>query len=227
MEFPEKSFKCRFVNWDEAYRLGRKIALDIKASGFNPDIIIGVSRGGLVPARIVSDFMHNRDLATVKVEHWGTAATLGKARIKYPLPAAIEISGKRILIVDDVADTGETYKVIIKYLQEMAPAEIRTAALHYKTSSSFIPDHWGEKHDAWMWIVYPWALYEDMTGFIKKVAVGPMTKEEIKKCLKNIYNIKITDKEIAEFMEDMRAEGKLTRSKKGRKFYWQTTGEAE
>ncbi len=221
MEKSENSFECYFVSWDKAYRLGRKISLNIKASGFIPDIIIGVSRGGLVPARIMSDFLHQKNLATVKVEHWSTAATLGKARIKYPLPEEIEIAEKRILIVDDVADTGETYKVIIEYLREMGPAEIKTAALHYKTSSEFVPDHWGEKHNVWMWIVYPWALYEDMTGFIKKVLINPMTLEEVRKSLKNTFNIEISEKELNEFMDDMRSEGDLMREKKGENFFWQ------
>ncbi len=210
-----------------AYRLGRKIALNIRASGFIPDIIIGVSRGGLVPARIICDFLHQKDLATIKVEHWGIAETLGKAKIKYSLPEEIDISEKRILIVDDVADTGETYKVIIDYLKEKSPSEIKTAALHYKTSSSFIPDHWGEKHGAWMWIIYPWALYEDMTGFIKKVLVNPMTQEDVRKNLRNIYSIKIPSKELIGFMNDMKGEGKLIRYPRGKKFYWEITGDSK
>lgn len=227
MEKAGDSFKCYFVSWDMAYRLGRKIALNIRASGFVPDIIIGVSRGGLVPARIICDFLHQKDIATIKVEHWGIAETLGKARIKYPLPEEIDISEKRILVVDDVADTGETYKVIIDYLNEMVPAEIKTAALHYKTGSSFIPDHWGEKQDSWMWIIYPWALYEDMTGFIKKVLIHPMTREDIRRGLRNDFNIRMPMKELTEFMNDMRAEKKLRRHKKGGKFYWETVGEGQ
>lgn len=227
MEKSGNSFRCYFVSWDMAYRLGRKIALNIRASGFVPDIIIGVSRGGLVPTRIICDFLHQNNLATVKVEHWGIAETLGKARIKYSLPEEIDISEKRILIVDDVADTGETYKVIIDYLKEKEPAEIRTAALHYKTSSSFIPDHWGEKHDGWMWIIYPWALYEDMTGFIRKVLINPMTQDDVRKNLRNIYNIKIPSKELIGFMNDMKGEGKLIRNNKCGKFYWENTGETK
>ncbi len=221
MEKPGKSFKCRFVSWDEAYRLGKKLARKIKASGFIPDIIIGVSRGGLVPARIVCDILLQKDLAAIKVEHWGIASTSGTARIKFPLPEEAGISGKKVLIVDDVADTGDTYNVIVEHLKEKSPAEIRTAVLQYKTCSTFVPDYWGEKHDAWKWIIYPWALYEDMTGFIKKVLEKPMTREGIRKSLKSGFDIKISRKELHEILRDMSREGKVRRKNKGNQVYWE------
>ena len=224
MEKPEKSFKCHFVSWDEAYRLGKHLARKIKASGYLPDIIIGVSRGGLVPARIVCDILHQKDLAAIKVEHWDIASTLGNARIKFPLPEEAGISGKNVLVVDDVADTGDTYKVIVDHLKEKSPADIRTAVLQYKTSSAFVPDYWGEKHDEWKWIIYPWALYEDMTGFINRVLVNPMTQEGIRKSLKSGFDIKISRKELKEIISDMAHDGKLRRIKKGNTIYWENTG---
>ncbi len=225
MEKPVVSIKCYFVTWDKAYRLGRIIARKIKKSGFIPDLVIGVARGGLVPARIVCDFLHQKDLTSIKAEHWGIASTLGNARIKYPLPEEIDISGKRILVVDDVADTGETYQIIVKHILERSPAEVRTAVLQYKTCSTFIPDYWGEKHDAWKWIIYPWALYEDMTGFIKRVLVRPMTQDDIRKGLKSDFEIRMPRKELNEFLNDMRVEGKLRKCKNGSKCYWESTGD--
>jgi len=225
MEKPVVPIKCYFVSWDKAYRLGRKIARKIRASGFVPDIVIGVARGGLVPARIVCDFLNQKDLTSVKAEHWGIASTLGNARLKFPLPQEIDISGKRILVVDDVADTGDTYNLIVKHLMDRSPLEVRTAVLQYKTCSTFVPDYWGEEHDAWKWIIYPWALYEDMTGFIKRVLVRPMTREEIRKSL-SAFDIRVSRKDLSEFLKDMREEGKLRRSKNGGKFYWENTGEA-
>ncbi len=217
--------KCYFVSWDKAYRLGRIIARKINKSGFIPDLVIGVSRGGLVPARIVCDFLHQKDIMSVKAEHWGIASTLGSARIKYPLPEEIDISGRRILVVDDVADTGETYQAIVKHILERSPSEIRTAVLQYKTCSAFKPDYWGEKHDAWKWIIYPWALYEDMTGFIKRVLIHPMTQEDIRKGLKSDFDIRMSRKELNEFLNDMRVEGKLMKGKKDSMSYWEKTGD--
>lgn len=203
----EKQFKCCLVSWDEAYKLAKILAHKIKNSGFKPDLVIGIARGGLVPARIVCDYLLQKNLATIKVEHWGTAATLGKAEIKFPIP--IDISGKKVLVVDDVVDTGDTYAVTMDYIKEKNPSEVKSAVLHYKTSSTFVPDYWAEKQEKWKWLIYPWAVYEDLTGFIAKVLSKPMTHEEIRKALKGSYDIKISKKELFEMLGDMEKEGKL------------------
>jgi len=220
MEKPEE-YKCHMIGWEYAYSLAKRLAHNIRSSGFKPDLVIGIARGGLVPARIVCDFLHQKDLASIKAEHWGIASMLGKAKIKYSLPCEIEISGKRILVVDDVVDTGETYSVILDYFKEKGACEIRTAALHYKTSSKFIPDYWGEKHEDWKWIIYPWAIYEDMTGFVQKVLAERKTPGALRKDLKSNFNIKIPGKELNEILTDMAQEGKLVRQKIKQKVFWE------
>lgn len=203
MQKPRDKFKCHLVSWDEAYRLSKILAQKIKRSGFKPDIVIGIARGGLVPARIVCDFLLLRDLATIKVEHWGIAATMGKAKLKFPLP--VDISGKKVLVVDDVVDTGDTYAVTMEHMKEKNPSEVRSAVLHYKSCSTFVPDYWAEKQDAWKWIIYPWAAYEDLTGFIEKVSKEHAKPEEIRKALKSRYGIAISRKELVEILREMQA----------------------
>jgi len=124
--------------------------------------------------------------------------------------------------VDDVADTGESYSVIMDYFREKNAAEIRTAVLQYKTCSAFVPDYWGEKHDEWKWIIYPWAIYEDMNGFIEKVLTQPMTGEAIRKDLRRRFGIEVSRKELKEILNDMHLEGKLKRKKNGRKVIWES-----
>jgi len=213
MEKPGDKFKCYLVSWEEAYRLAKILARKIKSSGFAPDLVIGIARGGLVPARVVCDFLLQKDLAAIKVEHWGIAATLGKAKIKFPLP--IDISGKSVLIVDDVADTGDTFSVIMDYIKGKAPSEVKTAVLHYKTCSTSVPDYWAERQDEWKWIIYPWAAYEDLTGFIKRVLTEPMTHEEVRKALKSNFDIKISKKDLMEMLNDMLVAGEIRKIKKG------------
>lgn len=203
MQKPRDKFKCHLVSWDEAYRLSKILAQKIKSSGFKPDIVVGIARGGLVPARIVCDFLLQRNLATIKVEHWGIAATMGKAKLKFPLP--VDISGKKVLVVDDVVDTGDTYAVTMEHIKEKNPSEVRSAVLHYKSCSTFVPDYWAEKQDAWKWIIYPWAAYEDLTGFIEKVSKEHAKPEEIRKALKSRYGIAISRKELAEILKEMQA----------------------
>ncbi|MCZ7394172.1 MAG: phosphoribosyltransferase [Candidatus Methanoperedens sp.] len=203
---PQDTFKCYLVSWDEAYTLAKNLAHKIKKSGFKPDLVIGIARGGLVPARVVCDFLLKKDLAAIKVEHWGIAAMLGKAEIKFPLP--IDIKGEKILIVDDVADSGDTFSVVMDYIKEKNPSEVKTAVLHYKTCSTCVPDYWAEKQDGWKWIIYPWAVYEDLTGFIGRVSTSSMVPEDIRRALKNNFGIKISRKDLMEILNDMQAQGK-------------------
>src|SRR3990172_2547774 len=212
MEKPEE-YKCHMVSWDDAYSLAKRLARNIKSSGFKPDLVIGIARGGLVPARIVCDFLLQKDLAVIKVEHWGIAAiALGKAEIKFPLP--IDISGKKVLIVDDVVDTGDTFIVTMDYVKGKNPLEVKSSVLHYKTCSTFLPDYWAEKQDEWKWIIYPWAVYEDLTGFIERVLIKPMTHEEIRKALKSNFDISISKKDLAEMLNDMNAAGNIQKMEK-------------
>lgn len=221
MDKPGESFDCYMVSWDEAYKLGKSVARKIKESGYEPDIIIGVTRGGLVPARTVCDFLLVKNFACIKVEHWGIAATLGSAKIKYPL--SIDVTGKKLLVVDDVADTGDTFAVLMDYLKEKNPLEVKTAALQYKTCSTFVPDYWGDVQEDWKWIIYPWGLYEDLVGFIERVLEKPMTHEGIRKDLVKRFNIRITRKELLEMLDDMSFDGKLRKIESGRKVIWDVT----
>jgi hypoxanthine phosphoribosyltransferase len=217
----EESIKCYIVSWDEAYRLAGNLAQKIIGSGFKPDIVIGIARGGLVPGCLVGDFLLKNEFVTIRTEHWGVASNTGKARIKHSLPVEVDIFGKRVLVVDDVADTGDSFSVIMDYLEEKNPLEIRTAVLQYKTSSIFIPYYWGEKLDEWNWIIYPWAYYEDMAGFVKELLAQPSTEEEIRTDLMNKFNISISRKDLHEMLEDFDQLGKIKRSKKINKILWE------
>lgn len=80
----------------------------------------------------------------MKVEHYGWGAGMkAEAGIKFPI--STDISGKKVLIVDDITDTGETLRLSVDYVQSLKPAEIRTAVLQHKTCSSFVPDFYGQK----------------------------------------------------------------------------------
>ncbi|MDT8357776.1 MAG: phosphoribosyltransferase, partial [Methanomicrobiaceae archaeon] len=80
------SFSCVLVAWEESARLARVLSLAIRASGYRPDLVVAIGRGGYVPARVVSDYLLFRDLTTIKMEHWGVAATIDEqAHIRFGL----------------------------------------------------------------------------------------------------------------------------------------------
>jgi len=217
----ESSIKCYNLSWGAANRLARVLAHKVIKSGYEPDIILGIARGGLVPARMVCDLLLQNDLISITTQHWGIATNLGKARIKFSLPHEADISGKRVLVVDDVADTGDSISITMEYLKERKPLEVRTAVFHYKTCSTLIPDYYGEKLKEWNWIIYPWAFYEDLAGFVDKLLGNPMTDEELRTGLMDSFNIAISQKEIRKILNDMHKLGKLREIKKDTKTLWE------
>lgn len=164
-----KSFRCVLTNWDYIYNLCRNISRDIKSSEYEPDVIIALARGGWFAGRVLCDFLGLDDLSSLKIEHYtGTAAIdTGEPYIRYPLPADV-IKGKKVLIVDDIVDTGKSMISAKAYVEAMNPREVRTASLQYLGSSKIDPDYVGERLEDWAWIVYPWNFMEDMISILEK-----------------------------------------------------------
>ncbi len=190
MPLPSKErFRCEILSWNRVVRDTKKLSESIKNSGYEPDIVVAIGRGGYVPARILCDYLLIRDLASIKVEHWGIAATeTEKAVIKFPLCA--DIKDKRVLLADDITDTGDTLRVSLEYLKTFEPEDIKTAVLIHKTCSAIIPDYFVSKITKWRWVIFPWHIYEDLAGFVKRIKnMGIHSEEDITRELRERYNI--------------------------------------
>ncbi|WP_370573557.1 phosphoribosyltransferase [Methanomethylovorans sp.] len=166
MVLPDK-FKCVVTNWDYIYDLCRKVANDVKASGYEPDIIIALARGGWFAGRVLCDFLGMDDLTSLKIEHYtGTAVTAGSGpQIKYPLSDSA-VKNKNVLIVDDIADTGKSMLHSKEYVLTQDPKSVRTATLQYLDTSEMEPDFIGERLEEWAWVIFPWNFIEDMIDLI-------------------------------------------------------------
>ncbi len=160
--------KLSFPSWEEIHRECRKISKDISKT-FKPDVVLALSRGGLVPARIICDNLIVKDLVAIKVDHWGiTASKDGSVRLRYPVD--IDLKGKNVLIVDDITDTGESLLLAKEWVEKQRPAQIKTAVVYHINHSKITPDFFGQEIDKnnWTWIVWPWNFVEDMCNIIPK-----------------------------------------------------------
>jgi uncharacterized protein len=181
---------CEVVTWNRVYAMGRKLARQVRASGYRPDIIVAVGRGGYVPARILSDFLDLADMSGFKIEHYQAARKGAEARVRYPLSA--DVAGRRVLLVDDVSDSGDTLAVAHDHLRRRgAPAEVRSAVLHHKTVSSRVPDYYARKVVKWRWIIYPWAVAEDLGSFIRAMTPRPVEPEEVARRLAAEHGVRV------------------------------------
>lgn len=205
MLLPTKGrFRCDMPSWRRVVRDSKTLSNLIKNSGYDPNIVVAICRGGLVPARLVCDFLHIKDLTTIKVEHWGMVATPNeKAVIKFPL--YVDIKDKRVLLVDDITDTGDTLRVSLEHLKKFEPKEIRTAVLIHKIISGFLPDYYVRKITQWRWVIFPWHIWEDLTVLIRNMkAIGICCEEDIRRELKSKYNIEVQSEIIKEILSEIK-----------------------
>jgi hypoxanthine phosphoribosyltransferase len=205
----EECFECQVMDWNLFYKLAKQVSKKINSSGYKPDMIVGLARGGWVLSRVLCDLIGVKDLISLKVEHWGVTATPdGTAKLKYPLN--VDISGKKLLVVDDITDTGESMQVSLEYLNALKPSEIRTAALQHITSAKFKPDYVGEEIK-WRWVIFPWNFTEDMCNIIPKVCKrlkmnfdSNVDIKRIKNELKQSYNIDTTEDTITQALQELK-----------------------
>lgn len=160
----------KLVSWEEVVEWSRGLASRVEESGWRPDVVVAVARGGFVPARLVCDFLDITDLLSVQSQHWVEAARAAqKAILKFPY--RVDMEGKRVLVVDDIVDTGDTLLLAKEFIErEWRPAEVRTAAMQWISSvAKFKPDYYYIEVREWVWFQYPWTRLEDTMQFIARI----------------------------------------------------------
>jgi len=174
-----------YVSWERAVDLCYKLATMVAHSGFRPDAIIAVLRGGVVPALIVSDVLGVDGFYAVRARHWGVLKEAFEKPIIEQLPQG-RLEGARILVVDEVADTGKTLDSVVEQLKRLNPSEIRTAVVHLKPTSRHKPSYYAESLDRWLWIFYPWSLVETVFALAVRELGGRAPREAIEERVEQI-----------------------------------------
>ena len=163
------------VSWDYAYQLLIELAEKVRKSNYKPDLIVGISRGGWPPARVISDLLENPNIANIKAEFY---LDLGRTSEEPVITQTISapINGKKVLLVDDVADTGKTLKLVHDKLIEDGAEDVKVATLYYKPWSVFRPDFYMVETS--VWVVFPWERYETIKKLGRKMLDEGKTLDE-------------------------------------------------
>jgi hypoxanthine phosphoribosyltransferase len=151
-----KSARFLRISWSRAARLSTALARKVREGGYRPDAIVGLGRGGWVPARILSDILGVTDAYSLGMRFYtGVGETARKPSVTQPVPPRA-VRGKRVLVVDDVSDTGRS---LLAAKAALAGAkELKIAALHFKPCSLVRPDYFASRTSKW--VVYPWEKSE-------------------------------------------------------------------
>lgn len=202
------------LSWEDIENLLWETFGSLRSSGYDPDVIIGVARGGLVPARILSDYLQNKYICTFQMGHWAEDRTLSeKPTIVFPLPE-IDLSDRRVLVVDDVSDEGGTMEAVVKYLSQKV-GDIKTAVLVNKADSKFKTDYCPRIMKQWRWVLFPWSKHEDLLAFTEKVLqlTGGVAIEDIVRILEEALSVDVMTQEIEKVLLDMRLAGEVAEGK--------------
>ena len=184
-----------FLSWDDVQRLSEKVSDLITDSGYKPDLMIAISRGGFDPARIMSDQLNIRKLASLQIIYYtGLNSRKEEPEVLFPLNAQVE--GLKVLVVDDVSDSGNSLIVVKKYVEEKGASEVKLATLHHKPWSKLIPDFYAEKVDKW--IIYPWEPRESVIELTQMLSAAGMDKSLIPTKLEEIG---FSDQQIKRYLE--------------------------
>src|SRR5260370_39089713 len=130
--------KFEAPSWDEIYSMMLRLARRVRDSRFEPEVIVGVSRGGWPPARIMSDLLENQNLANMKVVFYRDIGLRNKRPV-ITQPVSSRVKGKRVLVVDDVSDTGHRLRVVLAHLRARGAGKEKVCSLFLMKGRVFIP----------------------------------------------------------------------------------------
>ncbi|MBM3291553.1 phosphoribosyltransferase [Candidatus Bathyarchaeota archaeon] len=172
----------RFIhlNHNDIENLVDKLYNLIIKDGYKPDLIIAISRGGFEPARILCDKLSIKKLTSIQVESYKKIDQPSEPVVIFPINS--DLLGHKVLLVDDVSDTGKSILKAKEHIKGKNPEEIKTATLHLKPKSSYIPDYYVLQVDDW--IIYPWEIKETIKEISSELNnIGNNTETIVSKLL--------------------------------------------
>jgi hypoxanthine phosphoribosyltransferase len=186
--------------WNQIYDLLLDLAERIRKDHFKPDIIVGISRGGWPPARILSDLLSNPNLANVRAEFYlGFAETKDEPSLTQPL--SMDVFDKRILIVDEVADTGKSLQLVKKHIAGQGAKELKILTVYYKPWSIVKPDYYSKETSDW--VVFPWEIKETIAKILRRSHErGQRVEIEARKLVKAGVPAQLIERFVKEITEE-------------------------
>lgn len=150
------------LTWARFGEATRELAGQVAADGYRPDVVIAVARGGLTVAGALAYALGVKNCGAMNVEFYtGVDERLDVPVVLPPTLDLVDVRGLRVLVADDVADTGHTLRLVREVLAQHV-AEARTAVLYRKPRSVVVPDYaW---HETERWIVFPWSAEPPVTA---------------------------------------------------------------
>lgn len=186
------NFTARIVSLQEVYALTYQLARDIMKTNTRFDLVVAIARGGMLPGRLICDFLNIGDLTSLQIRHYTQGAQqLESADILDPVRRSLE--GRKVLLIDDVNDSGKTLHEAVNHINAKNPSHLKTAVIHEKQNDLFRADFVAKRLDEWKWLIYQWAATEDVLEFLKKDGKLECSSLEARDHLKKHYDLQIEE----------------------------------
>jgi hypoxanthine phosphoribosyltransferase len=156
------------LTWDLFGTASRELATTIAQDGFQPDLILSIARGGLFAAGALGYALNVKNLHVMNVEFYtGVDERLDLPVMLPPVPNVVDLTGAKVLVADDVADTGATLKLVRDFCKDHV-AEVRCAVIYEKSQSEVKCEYVWRRTD--QWINFPWSDQPPVVGAPNKDA---------------------------------------------------------
>ncbi|WP_029149576.1 phosphoribosyltransferase [Microbacterium indicum] len=143
------------LTWDGFGDATRALSRDIVKAGFAPEVVVAIARGGLLPAGAIAYGLGAKNCGAINMEFYtGIGTVLDAPEVLPPELDMNYLDGRRVLLVDDVADSGRTLKMAVELLREKG-ADVRSVTIYTKPSTVIQPDFAWKATDRW--INFPWS----------------------------------------------------------------------
>lgn len=169
------------LSWKDLEKKTYLLSQKIKKSGQKLDLIVAVARGGLTIAQLLTDFL-SLPITSFTVVSYRDLQQESIPKITFKI--ANQLHGQKILLVDDISDTGKTFERGISYLKELGANKIVTTSLLVKPWTTFVPDFYIEKTDKW--VVFPYEIRETTEALFTKFRKEGKSDVEIRQKLKKL-----------------------------------------
>ncbi len=138
------------LSWGDIMEMCRDLAIAV-SEDFDPDMIVGIAKGGVIPAAILASILR-KDFYPIRISRRHRDIVV-KDKPDLLVPLTEEVSGKRVLIVDEISLTGETLRMARREAEKLGARKVRTLTL-YVHSDSYRPNYYALESDALL--IQPW-----------------------------------------------------------------------
>lgn len=150
----DKTYK--YLSWEDIEKACLSIYADMRSDGYTPDVILGLLRGGAIPARIFQDLYPSYlEYCSMDVKLYNGIGTREEEPVIKPFSE--DLSGKKVLIVDDIWDSGKTMRAV---LQRLKRHNVITTTLYWKETAEERPTYYAGRVAESDWLVFPWERHE-------------------------------------------------------------------